>query len=135
MLLILLFNALFALSVVAVMLGKDKTKLRLACKTLSVILGVIFLFLCGCAIIENANREVQEMKWFEEYDNLYSQAYYRMYSSDSGKADLIEKISKWNTKVNTYKIMKSNTWLSVFYPMDPTPYRTIPIEMVDGSVG
>lgn len=135
MLLILLFNALFALSVVAVMLGKDKTKLRLVCKTLSVILGVIFLFLCGCAIIENTNREVQEMKWFEEYDNLYSQAYYRMYSSDSGKAELIEKISKWNIKVNTYKIMKSNTWLSVFYPMDPTPYRTIPIEMVDGSVG
>ena len=101
MLLILLFNALFALSVVAVMLGKDKTKLRLACKALSVVLGVIFLFLCGCAIIENANREVTEMKWFEEYDNLYSQAYYRMYSSDSGKAELIEKISKWNTKVNT----------------------------------
>ena len=135
MLLILLFNALFALSVIAVILGKDKVKLRLACKALSIILGVIFLFLCSCAIIENANREVQEMKWFEEYDNLYSQAYYRMYSSDSGKAELIEKIGKWNTKVNTYKIMKSNTWLSVFYPMDPTPYRTIPIEMVDGSVG
>jgi len=135
MLLILLFNALFVLSIVAVMLGKDKSKLRLACKALSIVLGMIFLFLCTCAIIENAQREVMEMRWFEEYDSLYSQAYYKMYTSDSGKAELIDEITGWNMKVNTYKIMKSNIWVSVFYPMDPSPYRTIPIEMVDGSVG
>ena len=135
MLLILLFNALFVLSIVAVMLGKDKSKLRLACKVLSIVLGAIFLFLCSCAIVENSNREVMEMQWFEEYDSLYSQAYYNLYDSDSGKADLIERIAAWNTKVNTYKIKKSDSWVSIFYPMDPSPYRTIPIEMVDGSVG
>lgn len=135
MLLILLFNALFVLSIVVVMLGKDKSKLRLACKALSVVLGVIFLFLCGCAIFENANREVLEERWFAEHDSLYSQAYYKMYSSEIGKAELIDRITAWNIKVNTYKIMKSNVWVSVFYPLDPTPYKTIPIEIVDGSVG
>ena len=135
MLLILLFNALFVLSIVAAMLGKDKSRLRQICKALSIMLGMIFLFLCSCAIIENSNREVMEMQWFEEYDSLYSQAYYNLYDSDSGKADLIERIAAWNTKVNTYKIKKSDSWVSIFYPMDPSPYRTIPIEMVDGSVG
>lgn len=135
MLLILLFNALFVLSVVAVMLGKDKSKLRLTCKVLSIVLGVVFLFLCTCAIVENARREIMEERWFEEYDNIYAQAYYKMYDTDGGKATLVEKIAVWNAKVNTYKIMKSNIWVSVFYPMDPSPYRTIPIELVNGSVG
>ena len=135
MLLIMLFNALFVLSIVTTMLGKDRSKIRSVCKAMSVLLGVVFIFLCICAIVESSNREVMEMRWFEEYDALYSQAYYNLYDTDGAKADLIEKISAWNTKVNTYKIMKCNVWLSVFFPMDPSPYRTIPIELVDGSVG
>lgn len=135
MLLILLFNALFVLSVVATMLGKDRSALKTTCKVLSVVLGLIFLFLCTCSIIENAQRDAMEERWFDEYDALYSQAYYKMYDSDAGKAALIDRITAWNMKVNTYKIMKDNTWISVFYPMDMNGYRTIPIEMVDGSVG
>lgn len=135
MLLIMLFNALFVLSIVAVMLGKDHSRARAVCKALSVALGLIFILLCTCAIVESANREVMEMRWFEEYDALYAQAYYNLYDSDGGKAELINKIAAWNTKVNTYKIMKCNVWVSVFFPMDPSPFRSIPVEMVDGSVG
>ena len=74
MLLILLFNVIFVVFVVAANLSKDKSGLQGWLRFFASIAGLIFLILCVSAIKANLNRDVLEAEWSERYDAIYSQA-------------------------------------------------------------
>ena len=109
MLLILLFNAIFVVSLVASRLSKDHSAMKILLTTIAVFTGIIFLCLCVSAIEVNLNRDTLEVEWSERYD-----AYYKMYDSDSAKKELADQIMEWNIEYNTYWTKKDNIWISCF---------------------
>lgn len=135
MLLILLFNAIFVVSLVASRLSKDHSATKILLTTIAVFTGIIFLCLCVSAIEVNLNRDALEAEWSERYDALYSQAYYKMYDSDSAKKELADQIMEWNIEYNTYWAKKDNIWISCFYPIRAINYRPISIELLGINKG
>lgn len=138
MLLIIMFNAIFAGFVVAANLSKEKTELRGWLRCFAVIFGLIFCFLCISAIKVNLERDTLEAEWSERYDALYSQAYYKMYDSDSAKKELADQIMEWNIEYETYWTKKDSVWISCFYPIRAINYKPISIELLGinkGGVG
>ena len=130
MLLILLFNVIFVVFVVAANLSKDKSGLQGWLRFFASIAGLIFLILCVSAIKANLNRDVLEAEWSERYDAIYSQAYYKMYSDDTAKKELADQIMAWNIEYETYWGKKDNIWISCFYPIRVVNYRPISIELL-----
>lgn len=138
MLLILLFNVIFVILVVATNLSKDKSEAKSCLRFFAGLIGIIFLLLCVSAIKVNLDKDTLEAEWSERYDALYSQAYYKMYNSDSAKKELADQIMEWNIDYETYWTKKDNIWISCFYPIRIINYRAIPIELIGiegGGVG
>ena len=138
MLLILLFNVIFVILVVAANLSKDKSDLKSWLRFFASLVGIIFLLLCISAIKVNLDKDALEAEWSERYDALYSQAYYKMYNSDSAKKELADQIMEWNIDYETYWTKKDNIWISCFYPIRIVNYRAIPIDLIGiegGGVG
>ena len=130
MLLIILINIIFVGFIVASNLSKERSGLKNLLRVFAVTLGIIFLFLCISAITVNLNRDALEAEWSERYDAIYSQAYYKMYDSDSAKKKLADQIMEWNVEYETYWAKKDNIWISCFYPIRAINYRPISIELL-----
>lgn len=138
MLLILLFNTIFVILVVAANLSKDKSDAKACLRFFAVLVGLIFLLLCISAIKVNLDKEALEAEWSERYSAIYSQALYEMYDSDSAKKELADQIMEWNIDYETYWEKKENIWISCFYPIRIENYRSISIELLgttERSVG
>lgn len=138
MLLILLFNVIFVTTLVAANLTREHSRTKNLLSVISVITGIIFVFLCIYAIGVNLNRDALEAEWSERYDALYSQAYYKMYEGNSAKKKLADQIMEWNIEYETYWANKDNIWISCFYPIRAINYRPISIELLginQGGVG
>ena len=130
MLLILLFNVIFVIFVVAANLSKDKTALQGWLRFFASLVGIIFFVLCISAIKVNLEQETLEAEWSERYDAIYSQAYYKMYEDDAAKKELADQIMAWNIDYETYWAKKDNIWISCFYPIRIINYRPIAIELL-----
>ena len=130
MLLILLFNAIFVIFVVAANLSEDKSGLQVWLRFFASLIGYIFLILCVSAIKVNIDRGAMEAEWSERYSAIYSQALYEMYDSDSAKKELADQIMEWNIDYETYWEKKENIWISCFYPIRIENYRSISIELL-----
>lgn len=135
MLLIILINIIFVGFIVASNLSKERSDLKNLLRVFAVIFGIIFLFLCISAITVNLNRDALEAEWSERYDAIYSQAYYKMYDSDSAKKKLADQIMEWNIEYETYWAKKDNIWISCFYPIRAINYRPISIELLGINKG
>ena len=130
MLLILLFNAIFVILIVAANLSKDKSEAKSWLRFFAGLIGLIFLILCVSAIKANIDRGAMEAEWSERYSAIYSQAIYEMYDSDSAKKELADQIMEWNIDYETYWEKKENIWISCFYPIRIENYRSISIELL-----
>ncbi len=130
MLLILLFNVIFVIFVVAANLSNDKSGWKTLLRIFAVIFGIIFFTLCISAIAVNLDKDALEAEWSERYDAIYSQALYKMYDSDSAKEKLAYQIMEWNIDYETYWAKKDNIWISCFYPIRIINYRPISIELL-----
>lgn len=130
MLLILLFNVIFAVLIVASNLSKDNSGLQCCLRIFAAVAGIVFLFLCVSAISVNLEKDAMEAEWSERYDALYSQALYEMYDSDSTKKKLADQIMEWNMDYETYWAKKDNIWISCFYPIRIINYRPISMELL-----
>lgn len=135
MLLILLFNVIFVIFVVAANLSRDKSDLKWWMRFMAVLVGIIFLCLCISAIKVNLNKDTLEAEWSERYDALYSQAYYKMYNDDAAKKELADQIMAWNIEYETYWTKKDNIWISCFYPIRIINYKPISIELLGINKG
>lgn len=135
MLLIVLFNVIFIVFVVAANLSKDNSDLKGWLRFMAGLVGVVFFILCISAIKVNLEQDTLEAEWSERYDAIYSQAYYKMYDDDTAKKELADQIMAWNIEYETYWTKKDNIWISCFYPIRIINYRPISIELLGISKG
>lgn len=135
MLLIVLFNVIFIVFVVAANLSKDKSDLKGWLRFMAGLVGVVFFILCISAIKVNLEQDTLEAEWSERYDAIYSQAYYKMYDDDTAKKELADQIMAWNIEYETYWTKKDNIWISCFYPIRIINYRPISIELLGINKG
>lgn len=112
------------------------------------VLKIVSIILCGLLLIPTCVSDISlVIAWIDKdgytakcqqrYEALYAQAYCQMYENDNdyGKKQLADQIMEWNEDVEAYKIRHHSSLISIYYPVDIDQFKTIPIGLLEGTVG
>jgi hypothetical protein len=85
-------------------------------EVISVVLGVVILFMTVAICIGNFGTDAKVAKYKERYDSLVYQYENEIYCDDNVVYDLLADIREYNEDIAYYQEIQDDFWLGVFYP-------------------
>lgn len=85
-------------------------------EVISVVLGVVILFMTVAICIGNFGTDAKVAKYKERYDSLVYQYENEIYYDDNVVYDLLTDICEYNEDIAYYQEIQDDFWLGVFYP-------------------
>ncbi len=97
----------------------------IAAIVVSAILGFIYA-------TSNINAEADLASREARYEMLYAQAANNVYDNDNdiGKREVMKDIQNWNEWLAAYRKYKQNKWIRIFYPIDVSGLKPIPVNLI-----
>lgn len=136
LILLFLIIAVVFLAIAVKRVDTDRVAWLVSCIVLILCIGAIVIL--GGNIVSSRITSKADAEGLQEvYLSLYNQASMRMYENDNdfGKKQLADQITKWNKQLVEYRAKKNNIFTSDFYPINVDDLKTIPITLLEGSVG
>lgn len=87
-----------------------------AYEVISVVLGVVILFMTVAICISNFDADAKAAKYKERYDSLVYQYENEIYCDDNVVYDLLTDIREYNEDLAYYQEIQDDFWIGVFYP-------------------
>lgn len=87
-----------------------------ASEVISVVLGVVILFMTVAICISNFDADAKAAKYKERYDSLVYQYENEIYCDDNVVYDLLTDIREYNEDLAYYQEIQDDFWIGVFYP-------------------
>lgn len=93
------------------------TSLGIICSVGTVIFTVFFI-ICSIIFIGNGNLAAEANKAYliKERENLVYELENQLYTDDSGRKEIYERIFEWNTDLVFKKEAQRDFWVGIFYP-------------------
>ena len=139
MIVFIVLHILFILFLVgAITLDEDDHQvLKIVSLILCAILVMPMLVSDFSLVIAWIDKDGYTAKCQQRYEALYTQAYCQMYENDNdyGKKQLADQIMEWNEDIEAYKIKHHSSLISIYYPVDIDQFKTIPIGLLERTVG
>ena len=85
-------------------------------EVISIILGVVILFMTVAICIGNFDADAKAVKYKERYDSLVYQYENEIYCDDNVVYDLLTDIREYNEDLAYYQEIQDDFWIGVFYP-------------------
>ena len=85
-------------------------------EVISVILGVVILFMTVAICIGNFGADAKAAKYKERYDSLVYQYENEIYCDDNVVYDLLTDIREYNEDLVYYQEIQDDFWIGIFYP-------------------
>ena len=85
-------------------------------EVISIILGVVILFMTVAICIGNFGADAKAAKYKERYDSLVYQYENEIYCDDNVVYDLLTDIREYNEDLTYYQEIQDDFWIGVFYP-------------------
>ena len=85
-------------------------------EVISIILGVVILFMTVAICIGNFGADAKAAKYKERYDSLVYQYENEIYCDDNVVYDLLTDIREYNEDLVYYKEIQDDFWIGIFYP-------------------
>lgn len=85
-------------------------------EVISVVLGVVILFMTVAICMGNFGADADAAKYKERYDSLVYQYENEIYCDDNVVYDLLADIREYNEDIAYYQEIQDDFWLGVFYP-------------------
>lgn len=85
-------------------------------EVISVVLGVVILFMTVAICIGNFGADAKATKYKERYDSLVYQYENEIYCDDNVVYDLLTDIREYNEDIAYYQEIQDDFWIGVFYP-------------------
>ena len=85
-------------------------------EVISIILGVVILFMTVAICIGNFDADAKAAKYKERYDSLVYQYENEIYCDDNVVYDLLTDIREYNEDLAYYQEIQDDFWIGVFYP-------------------
>lgn len=85
-------------------------------EVISIILGVVILFMTVAICIGNFGADAKAAKYKERYDSLVYQYENEIYCDDNVVYDLLTDIREYNEDLAYYQEIQDDFWIGVFYP-------------------
>lgn len=85
-------------------------------EVISVVLGVVILFMTVAICIGNFGADAKAAKYKERYDSLVCQYENEIYCDDNVVYDLLTDIREYNEDLAYHQEIQDDFWIGVFYP-------------------
>ena len=85
-------------------------------EVISVVLGVVILFMTVAICIGNFGADAKAAKYKERYESLVYQYENEIYCDDNVVYDLLTDIREYNEDLAYYQEIQDDFWIGVFYP-------------------
>ena len=85
-------------------------------EVISIILGVVILFMTVAICIGNFGADAKAAKYKERYDSLVYQYENEIYCDDNVVYDLLTDIREYNEDLAYYQEIQDDSWIGIFYP-------------------
>ena len=85
-------------------------------EVISIVLGVVILFMTVAICIGNFGADAKVAKYKERYDSLVYQYENEIYCDDNAVYDLLTDIREYNEDLAYYQEIQDDFWIGVFYP-------------------
>ena len=85
-------------------------------EVISIVLGVVILFMTVAICIGNFGADAKVAKYKERYDSLVYQYENEIYCDDNVVYDLLTDIRKYNEDLAYHQEIQDDFWIGVFYP-------------------
>ena len=85
-------------------------------EVISVVLGVIILFMTVAICIGNFGADAKAAKYKERYESIVYQYENEIYCDDNVVYDLLTDIREYNEDLAYYQEIQDDFWIGVFYP-------------------
>lgn len=85
-------------------------------EVISIVLGVVILFMTVAICIGNFGADAKAAKYQERYDSLVYQYENEIYCDDNVVYDLLTDICEYNEDLVYYQEIQDDFWIGVFYP-------------------
>ena len=85
-------------------------------EVISIVLGVVILFMTVAICIGNFGADAKTAKYKERYDSLVYQYENEIYCDDNVVYDLLTDICEYNEDLAYYQEIQDDFWIGVFYP-------------------
>lgn len=85
-------------------------------EVISIILGVVILFMTVAICIGNFGADAKAAKYKERYESLVYQYENEIYCDDNVVYDLLTDIREYNEDLVYYKEIQDDFWIGIFYP-------------------
>ena len=85
-------------------------------EVISIILGVVILFMTVAICIGNFGADAKAAKYKERYDSLVYQYENEIYCDDNAVYDLLADIREYNEDLAYYQEIQDDFWIGIFYP-------------------
>lgn len=85
-------------------------------EVISVVLGVVILFMTVAICIGNFGADAKAAKYKERYDSLVYQYENEIYCDDNVVYDLLTDICEYNEDLVYYQEIQDDFWIGIFYP-------------------
>ena len=85
-------------------------------EVISIVLGVVMLFMTVAICIGNFGADAKAAKYKERYDSLVYQYENEIYCDDNVVYDLLTDIREYNEDLTYYQEIQDDFWIGIFYP-------------------
>ena len=85
-------------------------------EVISVVLGVVILFMTVAICIGNFGADAKAAKYKERYDSLVCQYENEIYCDDNVVYDLLTDIREYNEDLVYHQEIQDDFWIGIFYP-------------------
>ena len=85
-------------------------------EVISIVLGVVILFMTVAICIGNFGADAKAAKYKERYDSLFYQYENEIYCDDNVVYDLLTDIREYNEDLTYYQEIQDDFWIGIFYP-------------------
>ena len=85
-------------------------------EVISIVLGVVILFMTVAICIGNFGADAKAAKYKERYDSLVYQYENEIYCDDNVVYDLLTDIREYNEDLTYYQEIQDDFWIGIFYP-------------------
>ena len=85
-------------------------------EVISIVLGVVILFMTVAICIGNFGADAKAAKYKERYDSLVYQYENEIYCDDNVVYDLLTDIREYNEDLVYHQEIQDDFWIGVFYP-------------------
>ena len=85
-------------------------------EVISIVLGVVILFMTVAICIGNFGADAKAAKYKERYDSLVYQYENEIYCDDNVVYDLLTDIREYNEDLTYHQEIQDDFWIGIFYP-------------------